>query len=165
MTARPVSPGKVRGQLQWLAEHVVKNDPAKLGTRELFEREERLRQAGIVYESPIRAWNDSHDIRDVVGEYVALNRQGIGHCPWPEHHKEGDRHRSFKVWDNTQKYFCFVSREGGRAADFVMKYHRLTPHDFYRTYCQESAEQQEPQGAGEQPQRMSVRRPFDQESR
>jgi hypothetical protein len=56
---------------------------------------------------------------------VELNRSGIGHCPWPQHHKNGDRHKSFGVFPSTQKWWCFTERIGGNAFDFLCRYHQL----------------------------------------
>ena len=65
------------------------------------------------------------DIRQVVGEYVALSRNGTAHCPWPQQHKEGDQHKSFIVSERTQTWWCFTERVGGNAFDFLSVYHRL----------------------------------------
>jgi hypothetical protein len=134
--AKRVSPGEVRGQLEWLGEHVVTNDPELLGPKATFEREERLRQAGIVYESPIRAWCESVDGRAIVEQYVRLNRRGVGRCPWPAHHNHADRHPSFQFFEKTGRWFCYASREGGNVADLAMRMEKLTPVDFIKRYCQ-----------------------------
>ncbi len=132
---QPVSPGIVRGQIDWLARNVRQVDPTPHAGR-LPE----LPSAGehVVYErtkmesSPIQQWVEEHDIREVVERYVRVNRSGVGHCPWPEHHKHGDKHPSFQVFEKSDKWWCYTERVGGNSFDFLLAYHRLTPAELLR---------------------------------
>ena len=82
----PLVPGSVvRGQIEWLGAHAVRNDPTphltELAAREQAERilRESLpkkAKTNTVYESPIKTWAQSHDIREVVERYVPLNKRG-----------------------------------------------------------------------------------------
>lgn len=59
------------------------------------------------------------DIVELVGQYIALRREGSGFtglCPW-----HNDRRPSLKVSPQRQSYRCFVCGEGGDCFSFVMK--------------------------------------------
>jgi CHC2 zinc finger len=133
---RPVSPGVVRGQLAWLQANVERADSEKLPLLE--DAPERPVQR-IVYPdvkpSPIRAFNESHRIRDVVEQYTRVNNRGVGRCPWPEHHKHEDKHPSFQIFERSQKWWCYTAGIGGNAADWIMRHENLTPAEFVRKYC------------------------------
>lgn len=126
---QPVSRGVVRSQLAWLRDNVQRADPsaliALLPAGGQGRRAEYKRPLAEGENSPIRAWIMANDIRDVVGRYVKLSRSGLGRCPWPEHHKSTDRHPSFMVYARSQRWFCFTSRTGGNAFDFLCRYHGL----------------------------------------
>ncbi len=134
----PVSTGKVRGQIDWLARNVRRVDPAPhaeqlpilppAGEHPVSERKNSE-------QSPIRQWVEEHPIRDVVERYVRLNKAGVGHCPWPEHHKDKDRHSSFQVFEKTGRWWCYAERVGGNSADFVMRLENLTAREFVRKHA------------------------------
>jgi hypothetical protein len=46
----------------------------------------------------IRAWCRSQDIVAVIGQYVVLDRRGVGSCPFKEHHYRGDLRPSLQVF-------------------------------------------------------------------
>jgi hypothetical protein len=139
-----VSPGKVRGQLQWLAEHVVYVDPDRLlpaeavpvGNQAAKQPVKRL-EAAVPPDatSPIRAFNETRSIRDVVGQVVALDRNNMGRCPHGELHKENDRHKSFTIYEKSNRFWCFTCRKGGNPADFLMWAEGIDAKEFVRRYC------------------------------
>ncbi len=69
--------------------------------------------------SPIRRWVASVRIEDIVRSYIPISHRGVGHCPWPEHHKNGDAHPSFAVSPRTGRWYCYTAGLGGDAFDFV----------------------------------------------
>ena len=78
---------------------------------------------------------ESHDIREVVEQYVPLNKRGVGRCPWPENHHERDKHPSFQVYESTNRWWCYSARIGGDAGNFLMKMEGITPREFVARYC------------------------------
>jgi DNA primase len=67
---------------------------------------------------------EATDIRDVVGETVALRRRGKklwGLCPF-----HGEKTPSFSVDPDRQLFYCFGCRVGGNVFTFVMKRDGLT---------------------------------------
>ena len=133
----PLVPGSiVRGQIEWLYANAVRNDPTPyVAAVELRAAQERAlkeglrggRKEGALYESPIKAWVASVDIRDVVGEHVALSKRGTAHCPWGDRHKHGDKHKSLQVYESTQRWWCFSEKIGGNAFDWLLRYEQTTP--------------------------------------
>jgi hypothetical protein len=77
--------------------------------------------------SAIRAWVEAVRCEEVVRAYVALDRRGVGHCPWPEHHAHGDRSASFQVLSRAQRWICYATGESGNAFDFVCRMETMTP--------------------------------------
>ncbi len=64
------------------------------------------------------------DIVDLIGEHVALKRQGreyVGLCPFHDDHSP-----SMHVVPQKQIYKCFSCSAGGDAFSFVMNYHRMS---------------------------------------
>ncbi len=75
----------------------------------------------------IRQWCLSQNIVEVIGRYVALNGQGIGSCPFKEHHAHGDMHPSFQVFGgNDSHWYCYTWQRAGNAFDFLCLYHNLS---------------------------------------
>ena len=72
----------------------------------------------------------------VVGAYVRLDRRGVGHCPWPEHHAHEDRAPSFQVLSRAQRWTCYATGESGNAFDFVCRMEGLRPKEAL-AYCRE----------------------------
>jgi DNA primase len=67
---------------------------------------------------------------------VALDRRGVGHCPWPEHHAHRDRAPSFQVLGRAQRWTCYATGESGNAFDFVCRMEHLTPREAL-AFCRE----------------------------
>ena len=75
----------------------------------------------------IRSWCRSQDVMAVIGSYVSLNGQGVGSCPFKEHHHRGDARPSFQVFpDSDQCWYCYTWGRGGDLFDFLCLYHGLT---------------------------------------
>jgi CHC2 zinc finger len=134
---RLVPGSAVRGQIEWLHQHATRNDPdPHIASVEkqaevppmLLERS-RSDAGNLIYESPIQRWVDSANVMAVIGEHVSLSRGGMGHCPWGDRHKNGDRHKSLKVYASTGRWWCFSERVGGNAFDFLARYHALSPKE------------------------------------
>jgi len=77
--------------------------------------------------SAIRAWLEAVRCDEVVRAYVTLDRRGVGHCPWPEHHAHGDRAASFQVLSRAQRWICYATGETGNAFDFVCRMETMMP--------------------------------------
>lgn len=78
----------------------------------------------------IRAWCHEQDIVAVIGRFVALNRAGVGSCPFTEHHYRGDVRPSFQVFGgNDPHWYCYTWGRAGDLFDFLCLYYRLTPHE------------------------------------
>ena len=85
----------------------------------------------------IREWCQSQDIVSVIGRYVALNRRGIGSCPFPEHHARGDVQPSFQVFGEPDPHwYCYTWRRAGDLFTFLCLYHGLTPREGYQRLVQ-----------------------------
>ena len=81
--------------------------------------------------SSIRDWCRSYDPLAVIGRYVSLNDQGMGCCPFGNHHSDGiDHHPSFWVYQPTGNdlccWFCHVWQQGGSLFDFFRYYYGLS---------------------------------------
>jgi hypothetical protein len=132
---QPVSPGVAVGQIQWLISHVQQADAVP--HLQLLEASDRLRVStadrvshpSSVSRGAIAKWVRGNDIGAVIGQYVQVNRRGLGHCPWGEQHKHGDRHASFQVFSDTQRWWCYTERVGGNAFDFLCRYHSLSARE------------------------------------
>ena len=75
----------------------------------------------------IREWCQSQDIFEVIGRYVALNGQGVGSCPFKEHHAHGDVHPSFQVFGgNDSHWYCYTWQRAGNVFDFLCLYHNIS---------------------------------------
>jgi len=78
----------------------------------------------------IRSWCRSQDVMAVMSQYVLLNRQGVGSCPFKEHHHRGDVRPSFQVFpDSDQCWYCYTWERGGDLFDFLCLYYGLTPQE------------------------------------
>ncbi len=81
----------------------------------------------------IRHWCRSQDILAVIGRYVALDRRGVGSCPFKEHHYRGDVRPSFQVFGGDDPHwYCYTWRRAGDLFDFVCLYYQLTPQEAWR---------------------------------
>ena len=87
----------------------------------------------------IREWCQSQDIVCVIGRYVALDRRGIGSCPFPKHHHRGDVRPSFQVFGEPDPHwYCYTWRHAGDLFTFLCLYHGLTPREGYQRLVQET---------------------------
>src|SRR5579875_1583873 len=87
-------------------------------------------RAGSGGRGRIRAWCRSQDVLAVIGRYVALDRRGVGSCPFKGHHYRGDVRPSFQVFPaSDQCWYCYTWQRGGDLFDFLCLYHGLSPHE------------------------------------
>lgn len=84
----------------------------------------------------IAAWVAAQDPFAVIGRYVDLNYNGVGRCPFPEHHTHGDQHPSFRVYQPRRLggwcWYCYVACQGGDVFDFLCRYHGLDAREMWR---------------------------------
>ena len=73
----------------------------------------------------IRAWCRAQDLVAVIGRYVALDRRGVGSCPFKEHHYRGDQRPSFQVFHD--HWYCYTWGRAGDLCDFLCLYYQLSP--------------------------------------
>ncbi len=76
----------------------------------------------------IHAWCETQDPFQVIGAYVTLDTQGLGRCPFGDHHVHGcDRHPSFKVYQPTKGggscWYCYAWERGGNVFDFLCRWY------------------------------------------
>ncbi len=118
---------------EWVTQHVERvevPEAAQKGVEDVPRRVEPVHQKG---RGSIRAWCRSQDVMAVMSQYVSLNRQGGGSCPFKEHHHRGDMHPSFQVFpDSDQCWYCYTWAHGGDLFDFLCLYHGLTPQEGWR---------------------------------
>jgi hypothetical protein len=93
----------------------------------------RMASHGSVREyRTIREWCHAQDIVAVIGRSVALDRRGVGSCPFKEHHYRGDVRPSFQVFGGSDPHwYCFTWRRAGNLFDFVCLYDHLTPQEVW----------------------------------
>ena len=85
----------------------------------------------------IREWCQSQDIVSVIGRYVALDRRGVGSCPFPGHHHRGDIRPSFQVFGEPDSHwYCYTWRRAGDLFTFLCLYYGLTPKEGYARLLQ-----------------------------
>ena len=81
----------------------------------------------------IRAWCRAQDIVAVIGHYVALDRRGVGSCPFKEHHSRGDQRPSFQVFGGENPHwYCFAWERAGDLFDFVCLYYQISPQEAWQ---------------------------------
>ena len=85
----------------------------------------------------IRVWCQAHDIVEVIGRYVALDRRGVGSCPFKEHHYRGDVRPSFQVFGGADPHwYCYTWGRAGDLFDFCCLYFHLSPQEAWeRLQC------------------------------
>jgi len=106
--------------------------PERLFVRDtaLMASHEALSRAG---RGSIRAWCRAQDIVEVIGRFVALDRRGVGLCPFKEHHYRGDLRPSFQVFGgNDPHWYCYTWGRAGDLFDFVCLYYQITPQEAWR---------------------------------
>jgi hypothetical protein len=109
----------------------------RLGTDQPpLPRAVQLQAAALRERSAIRSWVEGVRCEEVVGAYVALDRRGVGHCPWPAHHAHQDRAASFQVLSRAQRWTCYATGESGNAFDFICRMEHLTPKEAL-AFCRE----------------------------
>lgn len=79
----------------------------------------------------ISDWCAAQDPFEVIGRYVSLDGRGLGHCPFGEHHRNGeDRHPSFQVYQPKRPgggcWRCYTGEVSGNVFNFLQLYHGLT---------------------------------------
>lgn len=86
----------------------------------------------------IRAWCQSQDMLAVIGQYVALDEQGMGPCPFKAHHHRGDVRPSFQVFGGQNPHwYCYVWQRAGDLFSFLCLYYQVTPQAMWRRIQQE----------------------------
>jgi TOTE conflict system primase-like protein len=95
-----------------------------------------LARPGAQYAS-IREWNAAHNPLAVIARYVDLDSNGVGCCPFGEHHANGkDTHASLQVYEPHAPggycWYCHALGAGGSLFDFLAKYHGLAARDLWR---------------------------------
>ncbi len=119
---------------EWVVEHVERVRPPDAAWAVLENGSQGSPHVTTLVEQgesgPIRAWCRSQEVVEVIGRYVALNRRGVGSCPFKHHHDRGDRRPSFQVFaDSDQCWYCYTWGRGGDLFDFLCLYHNLTPQE------------------------------------
>lgn len=129
----PIVPGSVvRGQVDWLTEHVQRANPDGLIAAAGQENHRSVNARGsAIYPvgelQPIAQFVAEHSCRAVIGQFVDLNRRGLGRCHWGDRHKHADSNKSFQVFDVTSRWWCYTERIGGNAFDFLCQYWQSSP--------------------------------------
>ena len=85
----------------------------------------------------IHDWCDRQDALRVIGRFVALDRRGMGCCPFGWHHSDGkDAHPS--LWVHAPRssgapcWYCHVWRRGGNLFDFLCLWYDVAPRQMWR---------------------------------
>lgn len=86
----------------------------------------------------IREWCAQQDPLTLIGRYVQLTSQGVGCCPFGEHHAHGvDRHASFKVYapgvHGGYCWYCHTWQQGGSVFDFLRYYRNMDARALWQT--------------------------------
>ena len=130
--------------VQRVAVPLVVRDDALTASHEGFvSRDERFMASheGMVRpeRGSIRAWCRAQDIVEVISRYVALDRSGVGSCPFKEHHYRGDARPSFQVFGGEDPHwYCYTWGRAGDLFDFVCLYYRITPQEAWERLRQGS---------------------------
>ncbi|GER88884.1 hypothetical protein KDW_30460 [Dictyobacter vulcani] len=87
--------------------------------------------------SPIRQWNAEQDHYQVISRYVDLNANGVGQCPFGDHHTGGkDSQASFKVYEPGAPggycWYCYTWQKGGSLFDFLKYYYHLDTQELWQ---------------------------------
>lgn len=85
----------------------------------------------------IRAWNARHDPLTFIGQFVRLNQQGVGCCPFGWHHTGGrDTHASFRVYQPNVPggycWYCYAWEHGGSVFDFLRYWYHLDARELWQ---------------------------------
>ncbi len=115
----------------WVVEHVQRVQVPQTAWNVVVQRSAPLpvETRAVEYKGrgSIRAWCRSQNVVTVIDRYVSLNGQGVGSCPFKEHHHRGDLRPSFQVFaESDQCWYCYAWGRGGDLFDFLCLYHGLT---------------------------------------
>jgi len=116
---------------KWVVEHVERVQVPHFAQKSIVPRPAPLPVETSAVKNKgrgsIRAWCRSQDALAVIGCYVSLSGQGVGSCPFKEHHHSGDLRPSFQVFaDSDQCWYCYTWGRGGDLFDFLCLYHSLS---------------------------------------
>nr|MBC8461115.1 hypothetical protein [Deltaproteobacteria bacterium] len=75
---------------------------------------------------------DEIDINQLISEDVTLEKNAAK-CPFPDH---SDANPSFRVYPNTQSFYCFGCKRGGSAIDYVMHRDGVTAGEAIHILCE-----------------------------
>lgn len=98
--------------------------PAQPPTPPFQPRKEGARKRRSLTGPPSERIKASLSVRDFVGQYVELDANGRGHCPFHE-----DEHQSFQVSDEGNFWNCYAGCGGGSLIDFWMKWRETQGED------------------------------------
>ncbi|EFH86286.1 zinc finger CHC2-family protein [Ktedonobacter racemifer DSM 44963] len=85
----------------------------------------------------IQEWCAQQDALGVIGRYVALDRSGLGCCPFGWHHSDGkDTHPSLWVHEPSKPggacWYCHTWKQGGSVFDFLRLYYGLEARELWQ---------------------------------
>jgi hypothetical protein len=78
----------------------------------------------------INAWCAVQDPFELIGQYVELDRRGMGHCPFGAYHSDDvDSHPSFRVYAPARPggccWHCYTVGLSGNVFNFLRLYYGL----------------------------------------
>jgi len=116
---------------EWVIAHVERVQVPHIARNVVVERPAQplveTHSVALKGRGSIRAWCRSQDVLAMIGRYVLLNGQGVGSCPFKEHHHRGDLRPSFQVFaDSDQCWYCYTWGRGGDLFDFLCLYYGLS---------------------------------------
>jgi len=86
----------------------------------------------------IRGWCLARDPLEVIGRYVELGSNGLGHCPFGWHHDDGVDSRP-SLWVHRLSapsdlccWYCHTWQQGGSLFDFLRYYYNLDARELWR---------------------------------
>ena len=84
----------------------------------------------------IREWCSQQDPLAVISRYVALDKKGMGCCPFGMHHDDGvDAYPSLRVYRPSSPdiccWYCHTWKQGGSVFDFLRYYYGLSARDLW----------------------------------
>ena len=92
----------------------------------------------------IREWCAQQEPFSLISQYVDLNSQGVGLCPFGWHHHDGhDSHPSFKVYTPRVAggycWYCHVWEQGGSVFDFLRYYRNIDARTLWQELKRDGA--------------------------
>lgn len=84
----------------------------------------------------IAEWCAEQEPFAFISRYVRLDSRGMGHCPFPEHHRAGcDRHPSFQVFSPRTPggscWRCYTGDISGNVFNFLQLYHEMSAKELW----------------------------------